>query len=411
MRDRLFIQLDPNPAVDAVWLRVGKVAGEAREPAQGSLEQAALEAAGCRVIALVPGVDVLLTSTVVPSRNRQRIMSAVPFLLEEQFANDIDELHFAIGQRESDGRVSVAVVDRIRMDGWLARLRGVGIEPDMIVCESLSLPLEPESWALLKKPDITLVRTGRQSGFVVDTANLETMLHKVLTETQDNRPKQIKWVECNTEDAISVQDLSEFGIEVKAEPYDKTALEFFAEHFSEGETINLVQGNYSRREQLGKLLRPWRPAVAMLVLSVILYGGVAISDYMRLRKESEMLTVHIEKIYLDTFPDAKKVVDPRVQMEKRLEALHSGSAKMAGGFLDLFAGCGDALKQTDGLQLQRVSFRDGLLDLAIVIPDLQGLDQLKQRLSSQSGFAVEIQSATARGNSVEARLQLKSKES
>src|SRR3972149_1503344 len=192
MRDRLFIQLDPNPAVDAVWLRVGKVAGEAREPAQGSLEQAALEAAGCRVIALVPGVDVLLTSTVAPSRNRQRIMSAVPFLLEEQFANDIDELHFAIGQRESDGRVSVAVVDRIRMDGWLARLRGGGIGPDMIVCESLSLPLEPESWALLKEPDVTLVRTGRQSGFVVDTANLEKMLHKVLPETQDKRPKQIK---------------------------------------------------------------------------------------------------------------------------------------------------------------------------------------------------------------------------
>ena len=95
-------------------------------------------------------------------------------------------------------------------------------------------------------------------------------------------------------------------------------------------------------------------------------------------------------------------------MEEGLRSLRGDTTRVSGGFLDLLAGSGESLSQTDGLELQRISYRDGQLDLAIIIRDLQGLDQLKQRLSSQSGYAVEIQSATARGSSVEARLQLKS---
>ena len=107
MREYLFIRLDHNPSVEAAWVRVSESSVKADsllnektlEPAQGSLEQAALEAAGCRVIVLVPGVDVVLTSAVVPSRNRQRIMSAIPYMLEDQLAEDVDSLHFAIGRR------------------------------------------------------------------------------------------------------------------------------------------------------------------------------------------------------------------------------------------------------------------------------------------------------------------------
>jgi len=415
MRDRLFIRLGHNTSIDATWLRSGEMSGEASteslEPAQGSLEQAALEATGCRVIVLVPGIDILLTGAVVPSRNRQRIMSAIPYMLEEQLATDVDDLHFAIGRRDANGRISTAVVGRNRMDDWLKRLRDVGIEPDMVVVETLALPLEPEGWTLFRESDVTLLRTGEQSGLATDSANLEMMLPLLLTEGQDTKPAQIRWIECNNGGSILPMDLSEFGIEVVSEAYARTALEFFAEHFNENETINLLQGAYSRREQLGKLWRPWRPAAAMLVLLMVLHGGMTISDYLDLRKERQMLSEHIDKIYLDTFPDARRVVNARAQMEDRLAKLRSGSTRASNGFLDLLSGSGNSLKRTDGLELQRISYRDGQFDLAIVIQDLQGLDQLKQRLSTQSGYAVEIQSATARGNSVEARLQLKNNNS
>jgi general secretion pathway protein L len=360
---------------------------------------------------LKPGVDVLFTSATVPSRNRQRIMSAIPYMLEEQLANDVDELHFAIGRRDTEGRVNTAVVDRHRMDDWLNRLHEAGIEPDMVVAESLLVPLEPDSWTLLKDHAVTLVRTGRQSAFSLDSANLEMLLPMVLAENQEHMPASIRWIECNSDSTITPVDISQFTVAVNVEAYERTALEFFVEHFDEADTINLLQGTYSRREQLGKLWRPWRPAAAMLVILLLLHGGLTIGDYLSLRNERQTLETHIDKIYLDTFPDARRVVNARAQMEERLQSLRGGTTRVTGGFLDLLAGSGPALGQTDGLELQRVSYRDGQLDLAIVIRDLQSLDRLKQHLAKQSGYVVEIQSATARGNSVEARLQLKSSES
>ncbi len=64
------------------------------------------------------------------------------------------------------------------------------------------------------------------------------------------------------------------------------------------------------------------------------------------------------------------------------------------------------LKQVENLILQRVSYHDGKLDLALVIGDLQALDQLKQQLIEQAGMTVDIQSASALNDRVEARLQL-----
>jgi general secretion pathway protein L len=419
MREYLFIRLDHNPSVEAAWVRVSESSVKADsllnektlEPAQGSLEQAALEAAGCRVIVLVPGVDVVLTSAVVPSRNRQRIMSAIPYMLEDQLAEDVDSLHFAIGRRDPDGRISTVVVDRGRMEDWLQRLHAVGIEPDMIIPESLALPVETGTWTLLKESDITHVRTGKQGAFSLDSSNLQTLLPMALTESHDNMPGEIRWIECNSEDASLPLDLSQFEVEIIPEMYPGTALECFARNFNEQETINLLQGTYSRREQLGRIWRPWRPAIAMGVLLLVLHGGLTISDYISLRTERQALTEQIDRIYLDTFPGTHKVVNAKAQMEEGLRSLRGDTRRVSGGFLDLLSGSGEALSKTDGLELQRISYRDGQLDLAIVIRDLQGLDQLKQQLSAQSGYSVEIQSATARGNSVEARLQLKSNDS
>jgi general secretion pathway protein L len=419
MREQLFIRLDHNASVEAAWLRVAETGSDEetvfsekiQESAQGSLEQAALEATGCRVIVLIPGVDVLLTSAVVPSRNRQRILSAIPYMLEEQLAEDVDTLHFAIGKRDQDGRISTAVIDRGRMDDCLQRLRNVGIEPDLIIPETLALPFEPGNWTLLKGPDVTLVRTGVQSAFALDSDNLDTLLPMALTENDDNMPHQIRWIECTMDDNSFPLDLSQFEVGVNAETYPGTTLEFFARYFKEQEAINLLQGAYSRREQLGRIWRPWRPAMAMGVLLLLLHGGLTISDYISLRKERQMLTERIDKIYLDTFPGSHRVVNPKAQMQEGLRSLRGDTTRVAGGFLDLLAGSGASLSQTNGLELQRISYRDGQLDLAIVIRDLQSLDQLKQQLASKSGYNVEIQSATARGNSVEARLQLKSNES
>jgi len=167
-----------------------------------------------------------------------------------------------------------------------------------------------------------------------------------------------------------------------------------------------LQGPYSRREQLGKLWRPWRPAAALLAIWVVLQFGVKIYQHHELQLQDDRLREEISRIYLQTFPEAKRVVDARLQMQQHLTELRGGTGNVD-GFLKILAEVSAPTADLGGVEIDRLSYKDGELNIALMISDLQRLEKLKDRLSSDTHMSVEIQSATARNNRVEARLKIK----
>ncbi|MEO6697418.1 MAG: type II secretion system protein GspL, partial [Gammaproteobacteria bacterium] len=156
--------------------------------------------------------------------------------------------------------------------------------------------------------------------------------------------------------------------------------------------------------------RPWKPAAALLGLWLIVYAGMTVSEVVSLSRQSPKLQTQIEQAYLQAFPDARNVVNPKVQMQRRLDALR-GNRGSGGGLLELLAQAGGPLKDTPNLELRTITFKQGQLNLDLRVQDLQVLDQLKQRLAAPSKLEVEIQSASSRDNKVESRLQLRAKKS
>jgi general secretion pathway protein L len=132
--------------------------------------------------------------------------------------------------------------------------------------------------------------------------------------------------------------------------------------------------------------------------------GVTVADYQRLSSERAALQEQIETLYRQAFPEARKVVNPKAQMENALKSLRGGAG---GGLNALLAEAGREFKASPGLELQRLNFREGQLEVALTIADLQKLDELKQRLTQSGKLHVEIQSASAQGMVVEARLKIK----
>lgn len=405
MSKRLFIYLPVEEDAPVKWLTMDSSDPETTAEIQEGLEQASLQAAGARTIVIVPGNVIFLGNAQIPSRNRQRILSALPFMLEDQLISDIDQLHFAIGERDADGIVNTAVIDRAIMNTWLARLRSFDIEPDILAPDILCVALTPGHWTLLQDQERTLLRTGAQSGAVIDNNNLATITGIFLEEAGEYRPTEIDWI-CHDAQPIPLLDLDD-TVKLSTRTLDEEPLSFLAGSYDENSAINLLQGEYSRREQLGKLWRPWIPALALLAILIIINGSMTIVDSFQLSKSQASLKKNIEKIYLDTFPDARRVVNPKVQMQRRLTDLRSGGGALSSDFLDILKSSGQAISNTKGLELQRFSYREGRLDIALTINDLQALDQLKQRLTNDAKLNVEIQSASARNGKVEARIQLK----
>lgn len=398
MRENLFIRLGTTERV--TWL----AESEPDRVGEGTLAEVTAMATGRQVIVVVPGTDVILTKVAVPTRNRNRMAAAVPYLLEDQLAADVDESHFALGERDAEGRVAVAVVSQARMDAWLAGLAEAGLQADKLIPETLLLPYAPDTWTLLIERDRVNLRSAAQGGLSMDSANADFILRRSLAEAEAGPQRLHAWVAHDAADAVMLPD--DLGLDMRIEPLDVPPLAFLARQAHEESVLDLLQGRYSRREQLGKMWRPWRPVAALLAVWVVLEFGVKIFQHQELQAQDSALREEISQIYLQAFPEAKRVVDARLQMEQHLSALRGGTGNV-GEFLKLLADVSGPTAGLGGVEIDRLSYKEGELNIALMISDLQRLEQLKDSLSGDAHMTVEIQSATSRNNRVEARLQIK----
>jgi type II secretory pathway component PulL len=76
------------------------------------------------------------------------------------------------------------------------------------------------------------------------------------------------------------------------------------------------------------------------------------------------------------------------------------------GLLPTLTVIAQALAETPNGKLESISYRGDGMDLRMTAPTVEAIDAVKQRMS-QYGIAVELQSATPRGDVVEGRLQVR----
>lgn len=362
------------------------------------------------IIVFVPASDVLLASSNMPQQSRARLQRAVPYALEEQFVDDIESLHVALGRQQANGRVHAAIVAEERMQSWLDTLQGRGISPAVMMPENLALPRVNEDWSALCMPDgMCTVRSGEQTGFACERENLATLAQRHLAECDDTEHPDktilVNVTNCAAGEADAEQLEQEFGMHVRVEDCNGDALASLINGYEKRQGINLCQGKYRVASQFLKGGRRWLPAVAMAALWLIIILGNSISEYVNLRAKDDAYRDKITQLYKQTFPDAKRIVNARVQMEQRLNALR-GSTVSDEGFLSLMSEVVGGLAKVKGLYVQNLSYKQGKLDLDIKLGDLQQLDNLKQLLVAIQGLEVDVQSATVKNNKLESRIRI-----
>ncbi len=386
------------------------VLDETGQPGQvylGSLDEAQEFAPGNKVTVLVPSIHIVLTSASVPTQNRQRLAKALPYILEDQLADDIDDLHFALGVKRDDGTMHCAVVRKDLLEYWLEQLHKFHVSAHVILPDILALPMAPNEWSLVREDGRYLLRTGEESGYSVESDMLLDTLQLLLASRDDALPLTCLNVFDLTALHDPLPDLAALDINVVQEVVDADPLVWLSQFVPEKPALNLLQGVYSRRERMGKMWRPWLPTAAMLAGVIVLQLVTGIVDYYRFKSQAQALNDEVVSLYLAAYPGTKAA--PVTMLEKhmtnKLKALKGGGS-VAGGLLGMLANSGPVFSQTPGVTLRNVRYRDGKLEVNLDIDNLQILDKLKQQLSDTGGVTVDILSANAKGDKVESRLQL-----
>ncbi len=147
MTDTIVIRLHNSEASQVSWHPLGKTPSPQSPSGIGTLAEAAEQVRGWRLVFIAPSTDILLTKVAIPSTNKQRLLQAIPFALENDLTEDIEQLHFAIDLHSDKDAAAVAVISRQLMKSWLDQLNSLDLQPLAIYPEPLCLPLTSDHWA------------------------------------------------------------------------------------------------------------------------------------------------------------------------------------------------------------------------------------------------------------------------
>jgi general secretion pathway protein L len=398
VRETLYMRLRSEPAEAPIEYALASAEGDRqllvqRAPIDTVLDQAT----GRRIVVLVPGADVRLASVDVPARQSSKVLQAAPYLLEDQLADDVETLHFAAGPRQGDGMYPIAVVADKKMATWLQPFVTRGLVPDAMYPEMLALSwvAGASRWTGLAEPHQVTVRTGAYSGFCCSPEDLLDYLR--LSDPERRYSLRLLLV------GDEPQDYTTFDWPVELLPGHRSALQALVHELAPEQSINLLQGAYSPRENYKRLWLPWRPVAALAAIWLLLLGAYFIADNIRLGREISVLEQHNQARFRELFPSETRVDNVSLQLQQQMQLLRAAGG---GGVFPLLETVASAMRETRGLTLTGLQFRDGALFLSMTGTDLQALEALREWFAKRPGVRLEVQSANAGAEGVQIRLRL-----
>ena len=406
MSETLVLRM-PEGDRSAAWLVVDAFGNRMGQAQSGSLAEAASFAAGRRLRVCVPGADVSLLHADLPTHNSRKILQAVPFALEDRLADEVENLHFAVGTHGISG-YPVAIVTRARMQQWLSDLASAGLTPMEMVPETLSLPVREHTLVVVPDEQQWLARFPDGMGLSANHELMPLLIKRHLATL----PETLRCTHAliYTADEGAQQDaaamLADTGLEVAYSHTNAGSIGLMASSVHSAQTINLLQGDFSRRAAAGERWLRWRVATLLLTaLIVIFIVQQGVSEF-RFRHEIHVLNTQISTLFHQALPDITRMVDPQAQMQQRLKQLTGGGGNAA-GVLPMLAVIGRTLQAQSGAQLQGFSYHGGELQLQIQAGSIETLNDLKSALAQDASLQVQLDSVNSSGGQTTGRLTLR----
>jgi general secretion pathway protein L len=415
MPQTLLLRLPPPGQEETEWLTIDDAGDSQATRQRGSLTLAAAVSRNGKVVALAPATQILLAEPQLPPGSGVKLARAVPFALEEQLTEDVDQLNFAIGRRRPNGGTPVAVVSRSVLQGWVADLNAAGLEPLALYPDISLMPENPTQTVLWLEKGRLAVRRPGALPFAVELSPVREALVVAgviadpLDTTSEPKVPESAILYVTREDWAQSQGefegLADKFDSLKVQLLPDGPLPWLARSLPATDAVNLLQGDFARATDYGARWRQWRTAAFLAVGLLAAHVGAESLQIRQAKHETKALDGEIASVFSSAMP-AEVIQDPRRQMQSRLDRIHKSGAGPE-YFLRSLKVLSDALGVTPKTEIDALSYREDSLDMKVSAPSLAALSQLSQLIGKQ-GMTAEIQSSTPVANGVEAHIQLRS---
>ena len=375
------------------------------------------------IVVIAPAESLLLTEVSIPSKQMRQIKQALPFVVEELIADDIENVHMAIpASLDPEAEtLEVAVLAHRLLIHWLDVLHSNQLPPASIVIDSLCLPLEENGWSLLIDNDRLLIRSGEFSAMVVAMPDVELVFAALVKtfKSTDNplMPKinVISSAHSETGQKLSAQMVAYLRkyyaeFEIKESLYQESIGQIISAacHDQKSTAMNLLQGGYAVARNREGTSKRWLLAASIAAVGLVGYLCLSVLGGWYFSTQAKALDQQSIALYKQLFPQERRIVSPRKQLQNHLRLAESSQNSSFLGLLaetsKQLAGSEDKL-DTSVNQLRFDSDR-GDLQLELKVRSLDQLAQLKQQLAN-AGLKADINSASEQDNVVVGRIAVR----
>lgn len=340
-----------------------------------------------RVELVIPAADMVITRTQLPSGSQRSQESVLAFAIEERTVSDpaANRVHWLAAT--GSGSV-LAVLDRQGLQRWAEALANAGIHRYDIFSEMLLLPWSEREWGLAWNGEEGFVRFGSMEAVATDTgdaANPPLSLRLLIEQSaRDGKPPQ----------ALAVHPAAGgTGPDVEAWRA-KLGIEVSVAGDWDWRRVPVVEAARIARSSSRRTLTP---AVAKGLRAAAWIAGVALVahalalavDWGVLAAEQRDLRRDMTQRFRATFPEAVAIVDPVIQMRRKLaESRHAAGLADPGDFLPMVEALAFELKDWPPDTVRVLSYESGRISLELAVAEPQKVEDLAMRLR-RAGMEVD----------------------
>lgn len=347
------------------------------------------------VVVLLPSDQVQLKTVMLPTKWNRKLEQALPYMLEEDLACDVDELFIAIGDPimiEHQHAIQVAITDREWFEQWLSLFNEHNLVVYKILPDALLLPMadnnvvtaiELNNQWLFKQGSwhISAVESSWLAGYLNALGNPDVKHFS----PADQFPESV-----NLHTQISDYELP---------------LVLFAKQLS---TIkfNLRQGIYQLKNKSALWWGYWQGAAMIAGVALLSTIAIKVVELQQLNTQVTTAKAQVVERYKNAFPGKK--VRPQLIKSQIKGALNKIQSDSELGFLDLTSDLVGVFSQVTAFTPETIRFDKNRNELRIRAraKDFQTFGKVKAILEKQ-GLTVEQGSLNNDGDYVVGEIKLR----
>ncbi len=395
-----------------------------------------LETLADRIIVLLPGT--LAASMVVDVNEGQRkhLRQALPFLVEENLASDVEDFHLA-NRSLGASRVGVNILPRATMKHMMEVFAQTDIDPLRIVVESQLIHASARRLQLVLLDDYVLVSQGNGGAVALDYSALSACLKSYvegasevpeLGELENVEPSAAAGYSCiEVLHAIEMPEqearldyvstvVNELDIPVEYISQPGNILDLLARrYFKTGkqQLVDMQSGGYQSGRRMSQKWRRWRPlawvACGWLVLEMLLMTGKGVYFQQLMDTVSE----NTLDLYQEYFPQDRQISDTRALRQRLMSKLKAAEQQGIGEnqgepFLPFLMTISTVtLDDENGLYVESMDYNreSGMMVVQMEADTFEVLDNYIQELKV-AGLTAKVENANQGQDAVEARINI-----